>query len=81
MIERSRVRFQAGTAGAFSSPASTFCADAYFGIRFTLVLLQLHVKDPGDYAKSEGGRLHLNTHAPYVGGFEKGDGVNWCMVA
>ena len=33
MIERSRVRIPAGTAGEFSSPGSTFCADSYFGIR------------------------------------------------
>ena len=33
MIERSRVRIPAGTAGKFSSPESTFCADSYFGIR------------------------------------------------
>ena len=32
MIERSRVRIPAGTAGEFSSPGSTFCADSYFGI-------------------------------------------------
>ena len=31
MIERSRVRIPAGTAGEFSSPGSTFCADSYFG--------------------------------------------------
>ena len=35
MIERSRVRIPAGTAGEFSSPGSTFCADSYFGIRST----------------------------------------------
>ena len=34
MIERSRVRIPAGTAGEFSSPGSTFCADSYFGIRY-----------------------------------------------
>ena len=28
------------------------------------MLPQWHVKDPGDSAKSAGGRLHLNTHAP-----------------
>ena len=38
MIERSRVRIPAGTAGEFSSPGSTFCADYYFGIRSTPVL-------------------------------------------
>ena len=30
----------AGVAGEFSSPGSTFCADSYFGIRFTPVLPQ-----------------------------------------
>ena len=30
----------AGTAGEFSSPGSTFCADSYFGIRSTPVLPQ-----------------------------------------
>ena len=29
MIERSRVRIPAGTAGEFSSPGSTFCADLF----------------------------------------------------
>ena len=66
MIERSRVRIPAGTAGEFSSPGSTFCADSYFGIRSTPVLPQLHVKNPGHSAKSAGGRLQLNTHTPYV---------------
>ena len=36
----SRVRIPAGTAGEFSSPGSTFCADSYFGIRPTPVLPQ-----------------------------------------
>ena len=69
MIERSLVRVPAGAAGEFSSPWSTFCADSYFGILSTLVLPQWHVKDPGHSAKSAGGRLQLNTHAPYVCGF------------
>ena len=34
------VRIPAGTAGEFSSPGSTFCADSYFGIRSTPVLPQ-----------------------------------------
>ena len=46
MIERSRVRIPAGTAGEFSSPGSTFCADSYFGIRSTPALTQKHVEDP-----------------------------------
>ena len=32
----------------------------------TPVLPQWHVKDPGDSAKSAGGRLHLNTHTPWT---------------
>ena len=40
MIERSRVRIPAGTAGEFSSPGSTFSADSDFGIRSTPVLPQ-----------------------------------------
>ena len=64
MTERSQVRIPAGAAGEFYSPGSTFCADSYFGIRSTPVL-----KDPGHSAKSAGGRLQLNTHAPYVCGF------------
>ena len=34
MIERSRVRIPAGTAGEFSSSGSTFCADSYFRYPF-----------------------------------------------
>ena len=63
MIERSRVRIPAGTAGEFSSPGSTICADSYFGIRSIPVLPQQHVKDPGHSVKSAGGRLQLNMHA------------------
>ena len=59
MIKRSWVQIPAGAAGKFSSPGSTFCADSYFGIRSTLVLLQSHVKDPAHSAKSAGGRLQL----------------------
>ena len=54
MIERSRVRIPAGTAGEFSSPGSTFCADSYFGIRQNICY-----KNPGHSAKSAGGRLQL----------------------
>ena len=43
-----------------------FCADSYFGICSTPVLLQYHIKDPGHAAKSAGGRLQLKTHAPYI---------------
>ena len=69
MIERSRVRIPAGAAGEFSSPGSTFCADSYFGICSTPVLPQQHIKDPGHSARSAGGRLQLNTHAPDMCGF------------
>ena len=50
----------------FSTPRSVFYADSYFGTYFTPMLPQSHVKDPGHSAKSAGGRLQLNTHAPYV---------------
>ena len=31
-------------------------------------------------ARSAGGRLQLNTHTPYLCGFEWSDTVTWCMV-
>ena len=40
MIESSQVRIPAGVAGEFSSPVSTFCADADLGICSTPVLPQ-----------------------------------------
>ena len=70
MIEGSRVRIPVGAAGEFSSPGSVFCADSNVGIRSTPVLLQYHVRDPGHSAKSEGGRLQLNTYTPYLCVFE-----------
>ena len=33
---------------------------------FHPMLPQWHVKDPGHSAKSESGRLHLNTHTPFT---------------
>ena len=69
MIERLGVRNPAEVAGEFSSPESTFCADSYLSIRSTPVLPQGHLKDPGHSARSAGGRLQVNTHAPYVCGF------------
>ena len=33
------------------------------------MLPQSHIKDPSHSAKSAGGRLQLNTHAPYICGF------------
>ena len=35
-----------------------------FGVHFTPMLPQSHIKDPGHSAKSAYGRLHLNTHTP-----------------
>ena len=70
MIEGS-LRIPAGAAGEFTSPGSTFYADSYFGIRSTPVLLQEQVKDPGHNTRSAGGRLQLNTHAPYVCGLHE----------
>ena len=37
LIDRSRVRVQAGAAGEFASLGSTFCADSYFGMHSTRV--------------------------------------------
>ena len=42
----------------------------HFGIRSTPALLQQHVNDHGHSAKRAGSRLQLNTHAPYLCGFE-----------
>ena len=58
VIQRSRVQFTVWAAGEFSFPGPTFCADSYFGTRFTSVLPQYQIKDPGHSAKSAGGRLH-----------------------
>ena len=59
---------RSGAAGECSSVGSAVCAVSYFGVRSTTVLPQQHVKNPGHSAKSAGGRLQLNTHAPYVCG-------------
>ena len=40
VMERSRVRVPVGAEGEFCSPASTFSADSYFGIRSTSMLAQ-----------------------------------------
>ena len=69
MIERSRVRIPAGTAGEFSSPGSTFCADSYFRYPFHPRVTTVARKKSRHSAKSAGGRLQLNTHTPYVCGF------------
>ena len=63
MIERSRVRVPAGTAGEFSFPGSTFGTDILFQYPFQPGVTAI---DPGHSAKSAGGRLQLNGHAPYV---------------
>ena len=44
----------AAAAENFSSPELTYCADC---VRSNPMLLQWHVKDPGHFAKSAGGRL------------------------
>ena len=46
----------------------SFCADSCFCIHSTPLLSQQHLKDPAHSAKSAGGRLQLNTIAPYVRG-------------
>ena len=45
---------------------STFCADSLFSVSVPTpyYVEQLHVKDPGHSAKSVGGYVQLNTHAP-----------------
>ena len=66
MIERLRVPIPAGAAGQFSCPKLTFlCADL-FSVRSNPRVTQWHVKDPGLFAKSAGGRLHLNTHTSLI---------------
>ena len=40
------------------------------------MIFYAHMKDPGHSATRAGGRLQLNTHAPYV----CGDLVHGCMV-
>ena len=68
MIERSRVRIPVGAAREFSSPGSTFCADL-FRYPFHPHVTAVARKRSGHSAKSAGGRLQLNTNAPYVCGF------------
>ena len=62
VIDRLRVRIPSGAAGEFSSPELTLYAGS-LAVRSTPVLPQWHVKDPGHFAKSADGRLHLNMHA------------------
>ena len=57
---------------------TTFCADSYY-ISSTPMLLQYHIKDPGYSAKSAGGKLQLNMHAPCVvyGMYQDGSSFMW----
>ena len=65
LIERLRVRIPTGAAGEKNfSPELTFRADSYSVCVPPPVLPQWHVKDPGHFVKSAGGRLHLNTNTP-----------------
>ena len=80
MIERSLARTAAGAAGEFSSPGSAVSVLTHFSIRSTPVLPQKHVKDPGYFAKSAGGRLQIDTHAPYVCGCARSDTVHGCLA-
>ena len=54
-----------------SGPWSTYCDDSYFGIGLSTpgITAVRHAKDPGHSAKSAGGGLQINTHAPYVCGY------------
>ena len=69
MIKRPWVRVPGGAVGEFSSSGSTFCADSYLGIRSNPHVTTVACKDPGHSANNAGGRLQLNTHAPYICGF------------
>ena len=66
-------------AGESTSPGSTFCADSYFCINPPPPLPQKHIQDSSHSAKSAGGRLRLNTHAPYVNSFAWSD-VTWAWL-
>ena len=51
-----------GRGGRIFFSGVNFVCWLLFGVRSTPVLLQWHIKDPGQSAKSAGVRLHLNTH-------------------
>ena len=53
-------------AGSIPRRESTFCSNSYFSNRFTPVLPQWHMKDPGHSAKCAGGRLRSNMQTTYV---------------
>ena len=46
--------------------SSRLCALTLIRCPFYPILPQWHVKDLGHFAKSAGGRLHLNTHTPFT---------------
>ena len=62
MTKRFESRY--GVRGEFFFIRGQISVLTYFGTRAAPVFLQQHVKDPGHFAKSAGGRLQLNTHAP-----------------
>ena len=57
--------------GTISSSRIIFVCWLLFGVFYSPVLPQWHVKDPRYSAQSTGGRLHLNTHTPFT----------WCAQA
>ena len=69
MIERSRVRAPAGSAGEFSSPVSNPVLTLISVFVPPPCCRSRHLKDPGHSARGAGGRLQLNTYAPCVCGF------------
>ena len=66
MIERSRVRIPAETAGEFSSAWSTFSADSYFWCLFHPRVTAAAQKRSRSFCQKCDGRLQLNTHARHV---------------
>ena len=54
------------SSGRSSLSSVNFVCWLLLGVRSTPVLPQCRVKDPGHSAKSAGGRLHQNTHAPWT---------------
>ena len=55
-----------GKSGTIFFPRVKFLFGLFFGVRSIPVLPRCSLKNPGHFAKSEGGRLHLNTHAPWT---------------
>ena len=58
-----------------SSPGRSGGRILFSSVNFVCCLLFRYPFHP-----MSGGRLQLNTHAPYLCGFEWSDPVNWCMV-